>query len=318
MARAIPFKPHLVARLRTVAYQKTVVMKYLDNLIAWGDQLFRRDTIESINEATQLYVLAAEMLGPRPETMPPRARPQVQTFNALEPRARRVLERAGRRSRTSSPLAGRAMPARRGRRRRCRCRRCSYFCVPQNDKLLGYWDTVADRLFKIRHCMNIEGVVRQLPLFEPPIDPALLVRAAAAGVDLGSVLDDVARAARRTTASATLAQKATELCGEVRGARRGAAGRAREARRRGARRCCAQPTRSELLDAGGDSTSTQVEEADAQPRKRPTTHEDAAGRCATTTRTCSAFTSPLAKVSETRRGVSRCRPRRAAAPRRRS
>ena len=50
-----------------------------------------------------------------------------------------------------------------------------YFCVPPNDKLLGYWDTVADRLFKIRHCMNIEGVVRQLPLFEPPIDPALLV-----------------------------------------------------------------------------------------------------------------------------------------------
>ena len=41
--------------------------------------------------------------------------------------------------------------------------------MPQNDKLLGYWDTVADRLFKIRHCMNIEGVVRQLPLFEPPI-----------------------------------------------------------------------------------------------------------------------------------------------------
>ena len=30
--------------------------------------------------------------------------------------------------------------------------------------------------------MNIEGVVRQLPLFEPPIDPALLVAAGAAGV----------------------------------------------------------------------------------------------------------------------------------------
>src|SRR4029453_4741504 len=41
-----------------------------------------------------------------------------------------------------------------------------YFCTPQNDALLRYWDTVADRLFKVRHCMNIEGVVRQLPLFE--------------------------------------------------------------------------------------------------------------------------------------------------------
>ena len=89
-----------------------------------------------------------------------------------------------------------------------------YFCIPKNDKLLGYWDTVADRLFKIRHCMNIEGVVRQLPLFEPPIDPALLVRAAAAGVDISSVLNDL---------SATLphyrfgyiVQKALEVCAEV-------------------------------------------------------------------------------------------------------
>ena len=66
-----------------------------------------------------------------------------------------------------------------------------FFCIPPNDKLLGYWDTVADRLFKIRHCMNIEGVERPLPLFEPPIDPALLVRAAAAGVDIASVLSDL-------------------------------------------------------------------------------------------------------------------------------
>jgi Tc toxin complex TcA C-terminal TcB-binding domain len=63
-----------------------------------------------------------------------------------------------------------------------------YFCTPPNPQLDKYWDTVADRLFKIRNCMNIEGIVRQLALFEPPIDPGLLVRAAAAGVDLGSVI----------------------------------------------------------------------------------------------------------------------------------
>lgn len=31
-----------------------------------------------------------------------------------------------------------------------------------------------------------------MPLFEPPIDPALLVQAAAASVDLGSVLGEMA------------------------------------------------------------------------------------------------------------------------------
>ena len=47
------------------------MQKYLENLIAaWGDQLFLRDTIESINEATQLYVLAARILGKRPAASP--------------------------------------------------------------------------------------------------------------------------------------------------------------------------------------------------------------------------------------------------------
>jgi hypothetical protein len=62
------------------------------------------------------------------------------------------------------------------------------FCVPPNETLLGYWDRVEDRLFKIRHCMNIEGVVRQLPLWQPRIDPLLLVRAKAAGLDIDQVL----------------------------------------------------------------------------------------------------------------------------------
>jgi len=90
-----------------------------------------------------------------------------------------------------------------------------YFCVPRNDKLLGYWDTVADRLFKIRNCMNIQGVVRQLPLFAPPIDPALLVRAAAQGVDLSSVLSDI-NAPLPNYRFSYMLQKALELCAECR------------------------------------------------------------------------------------------------------
>jgi len=65
--RERPFNPHLIARLRPIAYQKTVVQKYLDNLIAWGDYLFSQDTRESVNQATLLYVLASEILGPRPQ-----------------------------------------------------------------------------------------------------------------------------------------------------------------------------------------------------------------------------------------------------------
>ena len=204
------FKPHLVARLRPIAYQKNVVMKYIDNLIAWGDQLFRRDTIESINEATQLYILAAEILGKRPQSMPA-AKPVVQTFNTLQKIPLDPFTNAlvaiedklgksvvpGAQTKSAAPLP-----------------QLLYFGVPKNDKLLGYWDTVADRLFKIRHCMNIEGVARQLPLFEPPIDPALLVKAAAAGVDLSSVLNDMTAPLPHYRFQFML-QKAIELCGDV-------------------------------------------------------------------------------------------------------
>ena len=212
--RLNPFKPHAVARLRPVAYQKAVVIKYLDNLIAWGDQLFRRDTIESINEATQLYVLAAEILGPRPVIMPPRAEPQVQTYNSLDPLLRNLanefvpIEFLVPPPRPDSVVIPPDHPP-------LLVPRMLYFCVPPNDKLLAYWDTVADRLFKIRHCMNIEGVVRQLPLFEPPIDPALLVKAAAAGVDLGSALNDINAPAPHYRFNVIL-RTASDLCNELR------------------------------------------------------------------------------------------------------
>lgn len=212
--RADPFNPHAVARMRHTAYQRATVMKYLDNLIGWGDQLFRRDTIESLNEATQLYVLAAEILGRRPELVAPRARPVPQTYNSIAPKldafsnalvaAEALLPQLEPELiEPDDPIhhAPLSLPMR-------------YFCIPRNDRLLGYWTTVGERLFNLRHCRNIEGVERQLALFEPPIDPAQLVRAAAAGIDIGAAVTDAAAPLPPYRFSA-LAQKATELCGEV-------------------------------------------------------------------------------------------------------
>lgn len=192
--REDPFNPHLIARLRPGVYQKAIALKYLDNLIAWGDNLFTRDTIESLNEATQLYVFARQILGSRPEVLPAREDPTSQSFNELSNLAapqgidafsnalvtveNDLFEPSGT---TSGSGTDAALP---------NVGLTTYFCVVPNDRILKYWDVVDDRLFKIRHCMNIEGVVRQLPLFEPPIDPALLVKAAAAGLDIGAVLSD--------------------------------------------------------------------------------------------------------------------------------
>ena len=209
-----PFNPHALARLRPVAYQKAVVLKYIDNLIEWGDELFRRDTLESINEATLLYILASRLLGRRPRQVAVDA-PDPLTFNqlrsGLDAFSNALVEIEGYVSSVPEAVSGAVKddPPPLGR--------TLFFCIPPNDKLLADgWNRVEDRLFKIRHCMNIEGVERQLPLFEPPIDPALLVRAAAAGIDLGSILNDVG-GALPLQRYAVLAQRAVELCSDVRG-----------------------------------------------------------------------------------------------------
>ncbi len=217
--RKNPFHPHVVARTRPLAYALNVVMKYLDNLIAWGDSLFRQDTIETINEATQLYVLAANILGPRPERIPQRGTTKPMTFNQLKKR----LDDLGN---ALVELEGQfpfdlQYPATRGAdtdqmKNLFGIGRTLYFCLPRNEKLLSYWDIVADRLFKIRHCMNIEGVVRELPLFQPPIDPGMLVKAAAAGIDISSLVSGLNQPLSPVRAQ-ILIRKALEIAGEVRG-----------------------------------------------------------------------------------------------------
>lgn len=186
-----PFEPHRIARMRLPAYQKYVVMRYLDNLIAWGDKLFERDTIESINQATQLYILAAELLGPRPERILPRGEPTAMSFAEMRGKLDALSNVAAAYENAFPALSSATMAGAHDTAGLLGISRSLYFCLPPNEKLLGYWDTVADRLFKLRNCMNLAGVVRQLPLFEPPIDPALLVRATAQGIDLSSVLSDL-------------------------------------------------------------------------------------------------------------------------------
>lgn len=219
-----PFQPHRVARTRIIAYQYAVIMKYLDNRIAWGDHLFTQDTVESITEATQHYVLAANLLGPRPQRIPSRGTVQPKSFHqlratGLDPMGNALVEleakfpfnlalpsaggsAAGSTGDQSGPLMG--------------IGRTLYFCIPRNEKLLGYWDTVGDRLMKIRNCMNIQGVVRQLALFDPPLDPGMLVKAVAAGIDVGGIIGGLNQPLAPVRAQ-FLIQKALELCGEVRG-----------------------------------------------------------------------------------------------------
>jgi hypothetical protein len=186
--RENPYEPFVVARSRTVAFQQTILMHYLDNLIAWGDSLFTQGTMESVNQATQLYILADKLLGPKPRVVPPLVTPPTETYNQLKKKSIDVFSNAMLQIEdlipdlSLLPHGGAELPP------PPLTYSSLYFCIPPNPKMMGYWDTVADRLFKIRHCQDINGVERTLALFAPPIDPGALVAAAAAGLSPSQIL----------------------------------------------------------------------------------------------------------------------------------
>ena len=216
--QSAPFRPHVVARYRQQSYMYKTVMAYLDNLIAWGDSLFRQDTGEAIDEALMLYVLAANILGPRPQAVPRKGAVRPQHYENLRKDLRqfgtvvRDVEADVPYDLLPFPTEGEDTGDRLATVRSLG--KALYFAVPRNDKLVSYWDTIADRLFKIRNSLNIQGVFRQLALFEPPIDPAMLARAAAAGLDIGAIVNGLNQPLPLVR-SELLMQKATEIVQEV-------------------------------------------------------------------------------------------------------
>jgi hypothetical protein len=205
--RRDPFDPHTIAQLRINAYQKAVVMKYIDNLLDWGDNLFSQDTRESINEATQLYVLAFNLLGPRPEARTIKDFREIGTYKDIKAQRTMnggvpdfVVDFGDVTANTGDPVPHNNI--------------ATDFCIVENEYFIGFWDRVEDRLFKIRHSLNIEGIFRQLALFQPPLDVRALVQAIAGGRDLGSVLSDLNVPVPHYRYSFML-EKAQEITGRV-------------------------------------------------------------------------------------------------------
>lgn len=243
-----PFNPHLIARFRVSTYMRRVIMVYIENLLAWADQLFTTDTMESINEAFQIYMLAWRILGERPEKLPSQEKnpknidellgqdptsnlnaltqlsdvvstniintavnftpsvwqsPAIQ-LNTLPAYNESISSGLSNNSTTSSAmLSQQILPlqdedsstynpaADQFTQAAESMNTMGYFCVLPNTQMYDYWDTVEDRLFKIRNCLNIAGEERSLALFEPPIDPGAIIAALASGQSLGAAISGI-------------------------------------------------------------------------------------------------------------------------------
>jgi hypothetical protein len=173
--------------------------------------------METINEATLLYVLAYELLGRKPAKVPNVGR-NDRSYNELV--ADGALDVFGnkrvdvlmetftgqpkiviRTNEGTEPLPFMDV---------------LYFGIPANDKFPGYWQKIEERLFNIRHCRNIQGIFRVLEPFEPAIDPDILVKAAAAGIDLNSLQPGPVGGMAPNYRYRLLSAKAIEFCNDVR------------------------------------------------------------------------------------------------------
>jgi DNA-binding transcriptional MerR regulator len=187
-----PFDPHTIAKLRPLAYRKAIVMAYVDNLINWGDLLFRQYTHESINEARMLYVLAYDLLGKKPENLGTRLLSNDQSYEAASSDLNKtadydfLLDFTN--DRLDLSIGGQNLSQAAAVSTQVSVARNPYFYVPDNYLFHEYWNRVEDRLYKIRQSLNILGIRQELPLFDPPIDPMALVQAVAGGMSVGAAL----------------------------------------------------------------------------------------------------------------------------------
>ncbi|KAF2809580.1 uncharacterized protein BDZ99DRAFT_520924 [Mytilinidion resinicola] len=214
-----PYAPHVVARQRPVAYMKWTVLTYLQILIAYGDYYYRQNSLEALPQAIQLYILASHIYGPVAQKIPKRGKVELQTYYSLQNKwdafsnAVVQLELAFPFSnQTSHPVefvgTDLALANIFG------FATTHYFAIPSNPQLQSLRALIDSRLYNIRHCLDINGNAISYPLWDPPIDPAALVRAAAEGLSISSFLNDL-NAPIPNYRFYYLLQKALELCAEL-------------------------------------------------------------------------------------------------------
>lgn len=175
--------PDAVAQNDPMHYKVSTLMKLLDLLIARGDSAYRMLERDTLNEAKMWYMQALGLLGDKPLTLISSdwnnpslsdAADQTKTKQRQDEISR--LRNGGLlpEVRTANTLTGLFLPQ-------------------QNEKLLGYWQTLEMRLFNLRNNLAIDGQPLSLPVFAAPADPAALLSAAAAASGGSKALPSVDR-----------------------------------------------------------------------------------------------------------------------------
>lgn len=175
--------PDAVAQADPIHYKLATFMRMLDLLIARGDAAYRLLERDTLNEAKMWYIQALTLLGDEPYT------PISSQWN--NPRLDEAADKTGLDNYQAAMNAVRTlrpqlMP-------RTANSLTNLFLPQQNEKLEGYWQTLAQRLYNLRHNLSIDGQPLSLSVYAAAADPAALlnaaVTAASGGADLPTVND---------------------------------------------------------------------------------------------------------------------------------
>jgi hypothetical protein len=160
--------PDAIAQNDPMHYKVAVFMSYLDLLIARGDAAFRQLERDTLNEARMWYVQALNLLGDEPYI----------SFDAdwsaltLGDAASEVMQRDYQEALLAVRLQESTPDARTANSL------TALFLPQQNEVLKGYWQTLAQRLYNLRHNLSIDGQPLSLSVYATPSEPSALLSAA--------------------------------------------------------------------------------------------------------------------------------------------
>ncbi|WP_323160715.1 neuraminidase-like domain-containing protein [Pseudomonas fluorescens] len=172
-----PGDPDAIAYSSPWHYQVVIFLDYVNNLIAWGDWLYRQMTRDSLTAAKLQYVRARSLMGARPDTR------SVNRWDARE------LGDLVKEMQTRSALADfektlllqeEGLPVRAERTQHLGVYGTRSFKIPVSPRLLRFFDLPHQRIDNIRHGRTIDGKLASIPLFTA-MDPAELLSRLAAG-----------------------------------------------------------------------------------------------------------------------------------------
>ncbi|MER2473077.1 Tc toxin subunit A-related protein [Photorhabdus laumondii] len=163
--------PDAVAQHDPMHYKVSTFMRTLDLLIARGDYAYRQLERDTLNEAKMWYMQALHLLGDKPylSLSTTWGNPRLDSAADITTQNAYASAISALRQGTPTLLSLRSANS------------LTDLFLPQiNEVMMNYWQTLAQRVYNLRHNLSIDGQPLYLPIYATPADPKALLSAAVA------------------------------------------------------------------------------------------------------------------------------------------